>query len=130
MTGQTGVIYLLCFTQPYRHARHYTGKSESSAFLKAGSAGAGGCGRRVCRTRGCRRRVRSVGRVVRGQAGGAALLSIRLIWAQYRMAAGSLMPNRWVSWSGSPPLAWAWSWSRPARRFWAVMPARRMAWWM
>jgi hypothetical protein len=25
MTGQLGVIYLLCFTRPYRHARHYVG---------------------------------------------------------------------------------------------------------
>jgi hypothetical protein len=23
MTGQLGVIYMLCFHQPYRHARHY-----------------------------------------------------------------------------------------------------------
>jgi len=28
MTGQLGVIYLLHFTQPYQHARHYTGWTE------------------------------------------------------------------------------------------------------
>ena len=28
MTGQLGVIYLLCFTEPYRHARHYVGWTE------------------------------------------------------------------------------------------------------
>jgi predicted GIY-YIG superfamily endonuclease len=28
MTGQLGVIYMLCFTQPYRHARHYVGWTE------------------------------------------------------------------------------------------------------
>ena len=28
MTGQLGVIYLLHFDQPYRHARHYTGWTE------------------------------------------------------------------------------------------------------
>ena len=27
MTGQLGIIYMLCFHQPYRHARHYTGWS-------------------------------------------------------------------------------------------------------
>ena len=25
MTGQLGIIYMLCFTQPYKHARHYVG---------------------------------------------------------------------------------------------------------
>jgi hypothetical protein len=25
--GQVGVIYLLHFDRPYKHARHYTGKS-------------------------------------------------------------------------------------------------------
>jgi predicted GIY-YIG superfamily endonuclease len=25
MTGQLGVIYMLCFSQPYKHARHYVG---------------------------------------------------------------------------------------------------------
>jgi len=25
MTSQLGVIYLLCFSRPYRHARHYCG---------------------------------------------------------------------------------------------------------
>jgi hypothetical protein len=39
---QLGIIYMLHFSQPYRHAKHYVGKPESSAFLKAGSAGAGG----------------------------------------------------------------------------------------
>jgi len=39
---QLGVIYLLHFDRPYKHARHYVGKSESSAFLKAGSADVGG----------------------------------------------------------------------------------------
>jgi len=34
MTGQPGVIYMLHFHQPYRHAKHYVGKSESSRFLK------------------------------------------------------------------------------------------------
>jgi hypothetical protein len=34
MTGQPGVIYMLHFDQPYRHARHYVGKPESSGFLK------------------------------------------------------------------------------------------------
>ena len=28
MTGQLGVIYMLCFHQPYRHARHYVGWTE------------------------------------------------------------------------------------------------------
>jgi predicted GIY-YIG superfamily endonuclease len=28
MTGQLGVIYLLCFSRPYRHARHYCGWAE------------------------------------------------------------------------------------------------------
>jgi predicted GIY-YIG superfamily endonuclease len=28
MTGQLGVIYMLCFSQPYRHARHYVGWTE------------------------------------------------------------------------------------------------------
>jgi predicted GIY-YIG superfamily endonuclease len=28
MTGQQGVIYLLCFTRPYKHARHYVGWTE------------------------------------------------------------------------------------------------------
>jgi predicted GIY-YIG superfamily endonuclease len=28
MTGQLGVIYMLHFDQPYRHARHYTGWTE------------------------------------------------------------------------------------------------------
>ncbi len=28
MTGQLGVIYLLHFDQPYRHARHYVGWTE------------------------------------------------------------------------------------------------------
>ena len=28
MTGQPGVIYMLCFHQPYKHARHYVGWTE------------------------------------------------------------------------------------------------------
>ena len=28
MTGQLGIIYMLCFHQPYRHARHYVGWTE------------------------------------------------------------------------------------------------------
>jgi predicted GIY-YIG superfamily endonuclease len=28
MTGQLGVIYMLCFHQPYKHARHYVGWTE------------------------------------------------------------------------------------------------------
>jgi predicted GIY-YIG superfamily endonuclease len=28
MTGQLGVVYLLHFSRPYRHARHYTGWTE------------------------------------------------------------------------------------------------------
>jgi predicted GIY-YIG superfamily endonuclease len=28
MTGQLGIIYLLHFDQPYKHARHYTGWTE------------------------------------------------------------------------------------------------------
>ncbi len=31
----TGVVYLLHFDQPYKHARHYTGWTESSGSLKA-----------------------------------------------------------------------------------------------
>jgi hypothetical protein len=27
-------VYLLHFSRPYKHARHYTGKAESSGFLK------------------------------------------------------------------------------------------------
>jgi hypothetical protein len=34
MNGPLGVVYLLHFSQPYQHARHYCGTSESSAFLK------------------------------------------------------------------------------------------------
>ena len=33
--GHVGVIYLLHFSRPYRHARHYTGWTESSGSLKA-----------------------------------------------------------------------------------------------
>jgi hypothetical protein len=40
--GRQPVVYLLHFDRRYRHAGHYTGKSESSAFLKAGSADVGG----------------------------------------------------------------------------------------
>jgi hypothetical protein len=32
--GHVGVVYLLHFDQPYRHARHYTGWTESSGSLK------------------------------------------------------------------------------------------------
>jgi predicted GIY-YIG superfamily endonuclease len=28
MTGQLGIIYMLHFSQPYKHARHYTGWTE------------------------------------------------------------------------------------------------------
>ena len=28
MTGQLGIIYMLHFSQPYRHARHYVGWTE------------------------------------------------------------------------------------------------------
>ena len=28
MTGQLGICYMLCFHQPYRHARHYVGWTE------------------------------------------------------------------------------------------------------
>jgi predicted GIY-YIG superfamily endonuclease len=28
MTGQLGIIYMLCFHQPYKHARHYVGWTE------------------------------------------------------------------------------------------------------
>jgi hypothetical protein len=35
MAGQVGVIYLLHFDKPYKHARHYTGWTESSGSLKA-----------------------------------------------------------------------------------------------
>jgi len=31
---ETGTTYLLHFDEPFRHARHYTGNPESSAFLK------------------------------------------------------------------------------------------------
>ena len=34
MTGQLGVIYMLHFDRPYRHARHYVGNPGSSRFLK------------------------------------------------------------------------------------------------
>ncbi len=34
ITSQLGVIYMLHFHQPYRYARHYVGKPESSRFLK------------------------------------------------------------------------------------------------
>jgi hypothetical protein len=34
-TGQVGVVYLLHFSKPYKHARHYTGWTESSGSLKA-----------------------------------------------------------------------------------------------
>jgi len=33
MTGQVGVIYLLCFTQPYRHARHYVQHHPALALV-------------------------------------------------------------------------------------------------
>jgi hypothetical protein len=33
--GHVGVIYLLHFSRPYKHARHYTGWTESSGSLKA-----------------------------------------------------------------------------------------------
>ena len=34
--GGKGVIYLLHLERPYKHAGHYTGNPESSAFLKVG----------------------------------------------------------------------------------------------
>ena len=34
MTVQLGVIYLLHFTQPYRHARHYTGWSGDDVLAR------------------------------------------------------------------------------------------------
>lgn len=37
-----GTVYLLHFEKPYKRARHYTGKSESSAFLKPGLTSDGG----------------------------------------------------------------------------------------
>jgi predicted GIY-YIG superfamily endonuclease len=33
--GQVGVVYLLHFDRPYKHARHYTGWTESSESLTA-----------------------------------------------------------------------------------------------
>jgi predicted GIY-YIG superfamily endonuclease len=40
MTGQPGVIYLLHFAQPYRHARHYTGWTEDlTGRLEAHASG-------------------------------------------------------------------------------------------
>jgi hypothetical protein len=68
MTGQLGVIYLLHFHEPYKHARHYVGKSESSAFLKAGSAGVGGG---FAELAGAAARLGYVGRVVRVRRGEA-----------------------------------------------------------
>jgi hypothetical protein len=68
MTGQLGIIYLLHFHEPYKHARHYTGKSESSAFLKAGSAGVGGG---FAELAGAAARLGYVGRVVRVRRGEA-----------------------------------------------------------
>ena len=65
---QPGVIYLLHFDRPYRHAKHYTGKSESSAFLKAGSAGVGGG---FAELAGAAAGLGSVGRVVRVRRGEA-----------------------------------------------------------
>jgi hypothetical protein len=35
MTGPLGVIYMLHFDQPYRHAKHYVGNPQSSQFLTA-----------------------------------------------------------------------------------------------
>jgi hypothetical protein len=68
MTGQPGVIYMLHFDQSYRHARHYVGKSESSAFLKAGSADVGGG---FVELAGAAARSGYVGRVVRVRRGEA-----------------------------------------------------------
>ena len=34
--GGDRTVYLLHFSQPYRHARHYVGKPESSGFLRVG----------------------------------------------------------------------------------------------
>jgi predicted GIY-YIG superfamily endonuclease len=42
MTGQPGVCYMLCFTRPYRHARHYVGWTEDLLDrLDAHAAGRG-----------------------------------------------------------------------------------------
>jgi hypothetical protein len=65
---QPGVIYLLHFDQPYKHAKHYTGKSESSAFLKAGSADVGGG---FVELGGAAARLGYAGRVVRVRCGEA-----------------------------------------------------------
>jgi hypothetical protein len=45
------------------------------------------------------------------------------------MAVGSLRPNSRVSWSGSPPVAWASARSRSTRSCWAVRPSRWQAAW-
>ena len=63
-----GTVYLLHFDQPYKHARHYVGKSESSAFLKAGSADVGGG---FAELAGAAARLGYVGRVVRVRRGEA-----------------------------------------------------------
>ena len=42
MTGQLGVVYLLHFDKPYKHARHYTGWTEDLlARLEAHAKGTG-----------------------------------------------------------------------------------------
>jgi predicted GIY-YIG superfamily endonuclease len=45
MTGQLGVIYMLHFSQPYKHARHYVGWSED--FLDRLDTHAAGHGARL-----------------------------------------------------------------------------------
>jgi hypothetical protein len=68
MTGQLGVVYMLHFDRPYRHAKHYVGKSESSAFLKAGSADVGGGFVELAGAAACLGYVGWVVRVRRGEA--------------------------------------------------------------
>jgi hypothetical protein len=38
----TGTVYLLHFDRPYKHARHYIGKPESSRFLNGRGVCLGG----------------------------------------------------------------------------------------
>ena len=45
-TAPTGVVYLVHFTQPYRHARHYTGWTADWQPARRAPAGRGA---RLCR---------------------------------------------------------------------------------
>jgi hypothetical protein len=63
-----GEVYTLHFVPSFKHAKHYTGKSESSAFLKAGSADVGGGFTELA---GAAARLGSAGRVVRVRRGEA-----------------------------------------------------------